>query len=235
MSSEVSGEVQVITLQTGHPGNVVSVAAMRELIAALTRAHDERRLLLHLRAAGPDFCLGRLQGEVVEGLSRPESLRMILTANRLLNTFPGVSVAEVQGRAFGFGAGLALQCDVTVADPTAVFAFDEVEHGLAPLVVAEYLPRYVGAKRAQLLVLTGRRVPAEQAEEWGMVTDLAPTGGAGDVVADLLASFGRSAPGALRLLQRYAAAVEELDDPREQAVDLLDDWLSAGRPDFPSP
>lgn len=240
-SGSVRGAVRdaayVITLDAPMRGNRLTVRAMSEFIGELRAAHDADALLLVIRAEGQDFCLGRLQGESVEGVTRRDSLNLILEANALLVTFPGVSVALVQGRANGFGAGLAVQCDLTVAEKDARFAFDEVEHGLAPLVVAEYLPRYIGGKRAQHLLLTGRELDARTAQDWGIVTDLVPTqtlSEAGQRLFERLIGFE---PGALRLMKRYVRALAEgaLEDPQRKAVGWLDDWLTAGRPPIPSP
>lgn len=232
---EARGSAYVVTLDAPGRDNRLTVAAMRAFIDALQAAHDARALMLVVRAEGADFCLGRLQGEVVEGMSRRDSLTLILRANELLRTFPGVSIALVQGRAYGFGAGVAVQCDLTVAGEDARFAFDEVEHGLAPLVVAEYLPRFVGTKRAQHLVFTGSEVDARTAEEWGIVTDLVPAGAVDKAGEELVARLEGFEPGALRLMKSYVLALRagDLADPERDAVALLDDWLSAGRPAYP--
>jgi enoyl-CoA hydratase/carnithine racemase len=234
--AEVQGASSLITFDAPERGNRLTVAAMQAFIDALRSAHDAGSLLLRIDGEGPDFCLGRLQGEKVEGLSLRDSLTMILEANELLRTFPGVSIAQVQGRAYGFGAGVALQCDVTVAAEDARFAFDEVEHGLAPLVVAEYLPRFVGTKRAQQLVLTGRELDARTAEGWGMVTDVAPAAELDDVAGRIARRLEGFEPGALRLMKRYALALHsgELERAQEEAVSQLATWIESGRPADPS-
>lgn len=232
---EAADPAYVITLATSHVGNRLGVADMLAFIGHLERAHDAAAPVLVVRAAGPDFCLGRLQGESVPGTSRLESLRLILRANSLLRSFAGVSVALVRGRAFGFGAGTALQCDLTLAAEDATFAFDEVRHGLAPLVVAEYLPGYVGHKRALRLILTGAELSAAQALRDGLVTELVAADRFDDAAEQLLAGLGAAPPGALRLMKRYVAAVRahELADPQDAAVVWLDDWLTDGAPEYP--
>ena len=232
---ETAGPAYRVTLATSHGGNRLGVADMLAFIGELESAHAAGAAVLMVRADGPDFCLGRLQGEPGTGMSRLESLRLILRANQLLCSFAGVSVALVQGRAFGFGAGTALQCDLTLAADDATFAFDEVRHGLAPLVVAEYLPGYVGHKRALRLILTGAGLSAAEALRDGLVTELVAAERLAEAGERLVGDLAAAPPGALRLMKRYAAAVRagELADPHDAAVTWLDGWLAAGSPDYP--
>lgn len=231
---ERDGPAMTIVLAAPERDNRITQAAMLTLIAALERATAEA-LVLVVRAEGDDFCRGRDQSRPPEGMTRAESLRLILRANELLGGFPGPSVALVQGHALGFGSGLALHCDITLAADDATFGFDEIHYGLAPLVVLEYLGRHVGAKLATELVLTGRPVSASEALALRMVNRLVPADrlvAEGTAVVDGLLS---APAGALRLMKAYAGdlAAGRMSDPREQAVDRLDAWLGAGRPEHP--
>lgn len=231
---EREGAVATIVLDAPERANRITQAAMLALIDALERAADEATVLV-LRGEGVDFCRGRDQSRPPEGITRAASLRLILRANELLREFPGPSVALVQGQALGFGSGLALHADITLAADDATFGFDEVHHGLAPLVVVEYLGRHVGPKVAAELVMTGRPVPAAEALQLRMVNRLVPAerlASAGQELVDRLLAVP---PGALRLMKAYAAdqAAGRLVDPGEDAVLRLDAWLAAGRPAEP--
>jgi methylglutaconyl-CoA hydratase len=216
-------------------GNRFDVATMTAFIDALSAAHASGAAVLAIDATGPDFSLGRDQSERVPGLSRRDSLSMILQANGLLGSFPGVKVGLVQGRALGFGSGIALHCDITIAADDAVLGFDEIAHGLAPLVVVEYLVGHVGPKIALELVATGRPVPAAEALALRMVNRVVPAAeleSAGDA---LVAGLTAADSGALRLIGRYAAALAagELEDPRPDAVEWLAAWIDEGKPPAP--
>jgi enoyl-CoA hydratase/carnithine racemase len=206
---------------------------MDAFIAALQEAHAGGAAVLVLRATGSDFTLGRDQTERPAGVSRAESLGRILRVNELLTTFPGASVALVQGRALGFGSGLAVGCDITIAADDATFGFDEVLHGLAPLVVVDYLPDVVGRKVAAELVMTGRDVPAAEALELRMVNRLVAPSELGTAGRELVDHLTTLSAGALRLMKRYALddAAGRLADPPQEAVERLSAWLEAGRPD----
>jgi enoyl-CoA hydratase/carnithine racemase len=236
LSHAIEDGVCTITFDDQERSNRFTYATMQAFIAALRAAHDARAVVLVLRAQGPDFTLGRDQTDRPEGVTPPQSLSLILEANDLLTTFPGTSVAVIQGRAMGFGSGLALGCDIAIAADDATFGFDEVLHGLAPLVVVDYLPDHVGPKVAAELVMTGRDVPAGEALALRMVNRLvAPEELA--AAGDELVAHLRSLPaGALRLMKRFALddAAGRLADPGPEAVSRLAAWLQAGRPDEPA-
>lgn len=224
-----------LVLDNPQRSNHITLQAMEELIAGLEKAHAADSLTVVIAATGDDFCLGRDQSERPAGVSRLDSLRLILRANELLRSFPGVSVCLVQGRALGFGSGLAVQSDITIAAEDATFGFDEVLHGLAPLVVAAYLPDYVGAKLAAELLFTGRPVPAAEALQLRMINRTVHPSELAGAGAQLLAQLRSLEPGALRLMKRFMQEMRagSLADPESTAVTWLDDWISAGRPAVP--
>ncbi|WP_028660585.1 crotonase/enoyl-CoA hydratase family protein [Nocardioides insulae] len=80
-------------------------------------------------------------------------------------------IAAVNGPAVGAGCDLAMMCDLRVASTTAFFAESFVKLGIIPGDGGAYfLPRAVGAARAAEMALTGDRVDAATALEWGMVS-----------------------------------------------------------------
>lgn len=84
-------------------------------------------------------------------------------------------VAAVNGPAVGAGCDLALMCDLRVAAETAWFAESFVKLGIIPGDGGAWLlPRVVGAARAAEMALTGDRVDARTALEWGLVNQVVP-------------------------------------------------------------
>jgi len=83
-------------------------------------------------------------------------------------------VAAVQGAAVGAGLGLALVADFRVAGPDAKFAANFVSLGFHPgFGISAVLERVIGRQRSLLMNLTGRRIRAEQAADWGLADTLA--------------------------------------------------------------
>lgn len=86
-------------------------------------------------------------------------------------------IAAVNGVAMGGGFELALACDIIVASERAIFALPEPRVGLAALAGGlARLPRIIGQKRAMGMILTGRRVGAEEGEALGFVNEVVPHG-----------------------------------------------------------
>jgi enoyl-CoA hydratase/carnithine racemase len=101
-----------------------------------------------------------------------------------------VSVAAVQGHAIGAGFQLALACDLRVVAEDAQFCMAETTLGLVPdLTGTKPLVEAVGTSRALEICLTGRRVPADEAERLGLATLVVPTAQLDETVADLVAAL----------------------------------------------
>jgi crotonobetainyl-CoA hydratase len=84
-------------------------------------------------------------------------------------------IAAVNGIAMGGGFEIALACDIVIAADTAVFALPEPRVGLAALAGGLHrLPREVGTKRALGMILTGRRVSAQEGHALGFVNEVVP-------------------------------------------------------------
>ena len=86
-------------------------------------------------------------------------------------------IAAVNGLAMGGGFEIALACDLIVAAETALFALPEPRVGLAALAGGLHrLPREIGTKRALGMILTGRRVPANEGLALGFVNEVCKAG-----------------------------------------------------------
>ncbi len=229
---ETTSSVARITLDTPETGNRFTYQLMLDFIAALTSAANSGAAVLLLDATGSDFTLGRDQSEKLENVSRKDSLKLILQANSRLKAFPGVSVALIQGRAMGFGSGLALHADISVGSYDAVLGFNEIKHGLAPLVVLTYLSDYVGPKVAKELIYTGRDVPADEAVRLGLLNTAVP---AGELKAEgerLVGELGQFHAGAIRLIHEFTEDLPNIttEDPAVVGIDRLVAWIEAGKP-----
>ncbi|HVQ27933.1 MAG TPA: enoyl-CoA hydratase-related protein, partial [Vicinamibacteria bacterium] len=110
-----------------------------------------------------------------------------------VETHEAVSIAAVNGVAFGGGCELALACDLRIAAEHAVFALPEPSLGIIPGAGGtQRLPRVVGLGRAKEMILTGARWDAAQALRHGLVNEVVPA-------AELLAAARRMAERILAL------------------------------------
>lgn len=218
-----AGNVGTVTFRRPEVGNQVNLATMRALIDALGAAADSGVDVLVMRGEGEAFCVGRDQEEDPPDLSFRENLSLILEANELWRDFDGVTVAAVSGDALGFGCGMALQADVTLAAEDAQLGFTEIHHGFAPTIVLTYLETFVPRKRALDLVMTGRTVPAVEAREMGLVTRVAPEEGFAGAVDAYVANLASLNADALRTCKFYMREIRDVppDERGEYALDTL--------------
>lgn len=174
---EKTGDIAALTLNRPEKGNAVDLELMLALTEKLAEAAADKTLrLLVIEGCGDDFCSGR-----EPDAPRPENaaqfaraLGRIVRVNELLQSFPGISLAAVRGKAFGFGCGLAVQSDVTLAAADARFAFPEIRAGFPPTIVMSYLSRWMHRKKALELVMTGGELSAAEAERQGLVNRVVP-------------------------------------------------------------
>lgn len=228
VTMRTEGSVAYVTFNRPDANNLVTHDMMLALIDAL--AATGQADVLVISGTGNDFCLGRDQSEHVAGASPEQRLSHILECNRLLDGFPGVSVAVVRGRALGFGSGLVLHCDIAIAAESAAFGFDEIKHGFPPLIVQSYLTRYVPLKPALDLVLTGDTIPAARALQLGIVSRTVVDGELDACAAELVSGLAEANGSALRHAKRFAYAIDDI--PREERADFglraLVDWRKSG-------
>ena len=198
---ELKGRVARVILDRP-PLNVVDLATVRELVAALERASAERGLsAVVLAARGRAFCAGV---DVRDHLP-DRGAEMIHTFDRaciLLLEIEAPVVAAVQGAALGGGAELALVCDLVWAAERATFGFPEIKLGVFPPVAAVALAGVISAPRAAELVLTGRTLPAIEAERIGLVNRVVPDGEFEAAVETLVGELAALSPEALRVAKR---------------------------------
>ncbi|RKP53749.1 enoyl-CoA hydratase/isomerase family protein [Pararobbsia silviterrae] len=221
-----------ITFDSPATSNAITFRIMNDYIEALRAAQESRARFLIIDANGSDFTLGRDQKEKVSGVTREQNLTLILQANAALRAFDGVSIALVHGRALGFGSGIALHSTISIGSDDAVLGFDEIHHGLAPLVVAAYAPYFIAPRIAQDLVITGRPVPAAEAREIGLLSRVVPRADLEKAGLETIAHLSGHHPGALRLLRRYheSQATYPGDAVLADAVQQLASWIEQGKP-----
>jgi enoyl-CoA hydratase/carnithine racemase len=120
-----------------------------------------------------------------------------------VRALPMPMIAAVEGFALGGGFELALCCDLIIASATATFGLPEVGLGLIPGEGGtQLLPRRIGLNKAADLLLTGRRVGAEEALRLGFVDRLVPAGLARSSALELAEEMATKSPVSLRAAKR---------------------------------
>ncbi len=230
--------VATITLNRPDKRNAITTTMMAELqtaLDAIEKNHSVRVVIL--TGAGTCFCAG-MDLEMLAAIAQQsptenqEDSRRIAKMLRRIWSYPRPLIAAVNGAAYAGGCGIATLCDFTLATPEAKFGYTEVKIGFLPAIVSVFLTRQIGEKRSRDLLLTGRIIQAQEAKEFGMVTDVVPADRlldrANELAAELIAASPSSLARAKHLL--VSAAAPGVDHDLERAI--LENARIRCTPDF---
>ncbi len=121
------------------------------------------------------------------------------------------TIAAVRGFALGGGCELAMSCDLIIAGDDAQFGQPEIRIGVMPGAGGtQRLTRAIGKAKAMELILTGRTMPAAEAEAAGLVTKVVPADATLDEALDLAARIAAQPPLAVRAAKQAILRAHEL-------------------------
>jgi 2-(1,2-epoxy-1,2-dihydrophenyl)acetyl-CoA isomerase len=204
------GGIARLTLNRPDRLNSFTVQMHEEVSSALSQLENARVLVI--TGAGRGFCAGQdLNDRAVaprEAVDLGHSVESYYNPLiRRITSLPFPVIARVNGVAAGAGANIALACDVVIAAHSAKFIQSFASIGLIPDSGGTWvLPRLVGQARALGLALTADPLPAEKAEQWGLIWK-AVEDEALDAEVDSLAERFASAP--TRGLARIKTMIRE--------------------------
>jgi len=195
---KIDGPVATLTLSNG-PYTVITWQMrqqMAERFAGLD-ADDQVRVIV-IRSAGEHFSSG---GDIagfmeVDPVDFTDLGHNVTAAARS----PKPVIAAIDGYCFGVGLEIALSCDIRLATARSQFALPEIKLGMIPgSGGTQRLARLIGLSRAKYHVMTGTRISAAQAENWGLIAEVCPDAAAlDDAVAVLTGTLLGYSPLALR-------------------------------------
>jgi len=215
---ESRGRVGLIRLNRPQALNALNSAVIRELAEAIdTFEADDKIGCMVITGSDKAFAAGADIKELA-GKTFTEAFLsdFLATWHRVADARKPV-IAAVNGFAFGGGFELALVCDLIVASERAQFGLPEPTLGLVPGGGGtQRLPRIVGQHRAKEILLTGRRLNALEAYEWGIVTAVTPAHDEIRMALELGEKIARQAPLAIQALKRLVN--EGVNAPLETAL-----------------
>jgi enoyl-CoA hydratase len=238
--------VATITLNRPEQRNALGPQMLRDLSSALLGAKNDPavRTVVLTGAGDKAFCAGAdLAGfaadatEVDRHVERGAFVELFLDCERLGKPLIGC----INGHALAGGFGLALCCDLLVCADTATFGTPEIRVGVWPMMIMSIVTRNLGRKRALELFMTGSRIDAATALQWGFVNRVVPASEVRDNAhawaaeiagwSPLIMQLGRDAfyatdsldyESALRYLQAQLTVVSMTDDFREGVTAFLE-------------
>jgi cyclohexa-1,5-dienecarbonyl-CoA hydratase len=220
---DVSDGVARLTLNKP-PLNVLNIAMMREINAALEEVGDDPgvKVLVFEAAEGSKAFSAGVDVSEHTADKVEEMIKVFHHIFRLLDRLEVPTVAVVDGAALGGGCELVLFCDMVIASERASFGQPEIQVGVLPPIAAVALPAIIGPKKALEMVLTGERIRAPEALQLGLVNRVVPPEELRAAADEFVGKLTKLSGAVLRLTKRAVrlgsvgsfadglAAVEEL-------------------------
>ena len=228
LSERAADGIQLLTLNRPDRLNAMTAELSSALHEELDRLAQERSIrAIVLTGAGRGFCAGLDLAGYGEspGATGTDAARDHLAnqehMSRLvlkLRTTPQPIIAAINGGAAGFGFALALGSDIRFAARSAVLraAFLNIGVSNCDMATSWLLPRLIGASRAHELMLTARRVPAEEAERIGLIAEAVDDGALIDRALEAATQIAAWSPWGVRLTKQGMWTALEI--PSEQAA-----------------
>jgi enoyl-CoA hydratase len=213
---DVSDSVATITLNRPEQRNAVGPQMLRDLLVAFAAAKsdDAVRAVLLTGAGDKAFSAGAdLAGfaadatEVARHRERGLFVDLFLDMQRLGKPIVGC----INGHALAGGFGLALSCDLLVAADSAMFGTPEIRVGVWPMMIMSIVVRNIGRKRAMQLFLTGERIDAPTALQWGLVNRVVPAAEVRESAFSWASELTRWSPLVMRLGRDAFYDIDGLD------------------------
>lgn len=252
LTFEQAGAIARITLDRPDAANGMNGTMTRELAAAAKQCDTDATKVVVLTGAGRFFSAG---GDLRSFASAPDRGSYIKGVaddlHRAISTFArmnAVLITAVNGTAAGAGFSIAVTGDLVLAAESASFTMAYTRVGLSPDGSASYyLPRLIGITKTKELMLTNRTLSAQEASQWGLVTEVVrdaeladraaeladqmaatPAGSNGGVKQLLLGTFANGLEEQMELEGRLIAARAVSTDGREG----VDAFLAKRNPEF---
>jgi enoyl-CoA hydratase/carnithine racemase len=223
---DVADAIATITLNRPENRNSMTPDVMSAFREAVARARADRALrCVVVTGRGASFCAGADFRSASPADPRtatpalPEHERLYRTYEPFLDVFdlPMPTIAAMNGHAVGGGFGLALVCDLRVANRDAKYGANFAKLGFTSgMAISHLLPRIVGVPLAADLLFTGRLVSGAEAAAIGLAHEAVAAEDVAAAAQRRAAAIAACAPEAVRLMKRSLYAGSGWD-PRSAA------------------
>lgn len=206
---EKTEKVATITLNRPDKLNTLDENVYSELDAALSDAERDRAVrAIVITGAGRCFSAGSyIKGPRSKGVLEEWEKRDSVSDRQFrLWQIPKPIVAAVHGHCIGRGLELALWCDIVIAAEDAQFGQPEVRSGS---FVATIVPWLMGPQHAKLFMLSGDLIGAREAERFGLVARVVPSGEAQTAAFALAKRLAHVPPATARSIKRWISMIYE--------------------------
>lgn len=193
--------------------NEIMIGELLKLYKDIGQMENVRVVVL--TGVGKSFCAGAdlnwMKGVI--DYSYEQNLKESLRLAELLYTMyslPKPTLAMVNGPAIGGGAGMVAVNDLAIASDKAVFSLSEVKIGLVPACISPYVIRKIGENRSRELFLTGERIDASKASNFGLVNQVVTHDELRQIMEQQIKQLISSGPNALTMCKDLLEKVPQM-------------------------
>ncbi|MFP4597717.1 MAG: enoyl-CoA hydratase/isomerase family protein [Persicimonas sp.] len=214
--TEIDDGIATVTINRPDRRNALSGAVVKGLTERFeTLSDNDDVTVIVLTGAGDKaFCAGGdLMDQQMGGgaLAMHEDRSGFADMLLAMNQCSKPLIARVNGHALGGGFGLALNCDIAVGSTNATFGTPEIKVGLFPMMIMAVIQRNLGRKKSMELMLTGKRVDAEEAERLGIINYAVEADQLDAKVNELAERIAGFSPAILKLGRRAFYKTQDMD------------------------
>src|ERR1700755_1252524 len=191
----------------------------RELADAAKRCDTGATKVVVLTGSGRFFCAGGDLKSFANAPNRGQHIKRVANElHRAISSFSrmdAVLITAVNGTAAGAGFSIAVTGDLVLAAESASFTMAYTRVGLSPDGSSSYfLPRLIGITKTKELMLTNRTLSAQEASQWGLVTEVVPDdqlAARADALADQMVSTASGSNGSVKalMMSTFSSGLEE--------------------------
>jgi enoyl-CoA hydratase/carnithine racemase len=206
---DVSREENVLRITMNRPDrkNALSESMCRAIVEAVESAEDDISVgAILIEGRGDVFCAGMDLEGATEGATQIHD-RLFTLGSRIRKPI----VAAVNGPALGGGLGLLANVHIVVAAHGSSFGLTEIRVGMWPFVIWRSIVNAIGERRAMALALTGRIFSVNEALQWGLVHEVAPSFEVDDRATAIALHVAENSPVATRLGMGFVHASRGLN------------------------
>jgi enoyl-CoA hydratase/carnithine racemase len=229
--AEIEGGIGTITFNNPDKRNAMSLEMWRGLVDALDRFHEDTtvRAVVLTGAGTKAFVSGadisQFDSQRADAAAQRDYDALTSAGRARLAAFPRPVIARIRGYCLGGGLGIALQADLRIAAEDAEFGIPAARLGVAyGAGMVRQLVSLVGPAHARMLLYSGARIDAREAERIGLVNRTVPPEDLRASVDELADTIARNAP---LSVQAAKLAVAAADVPGSVDARALDSAIAA--------
>ncbi|WP_252314991.1 enoyl-CoA hydratase/isomerase family protein [Sinobaca sp. H24] len=219
------GQLAYLTINRESVRNALDQPTLEEMVEKLEdiKKNDSVKCVIFTGAGEKSFAAGADIGKLAEKNAldalNPENMQKVYD---YIEAFPKPTIAMINGYALGGGCELAMSCDIRIAAEHAKLGLPELNLSIIPGAGGtQRLSRLVGKGKAMEWIMTGKMIKAEEAERFGLVSQVVPAEVLKQTVEELAETILSKGPLALKMAKLSIHAGYETDQKTGLLIEQL--------------